>query len=111
MNNHEIGKIKSLALRDFLWVVDPIVAVLLLNVVKFKRAPIICYHFHFQSTYDELKFYPGDNLNIIIGPNGTGKSTIVAAIILGCGGEPVLLSRSKDVRPGVSSSSFLWNWI
>lgn len=48
-------------------------------------------------TYDELKFYPGDHLNIITGPNGTGKSSIVAAIILGCGGEPALLSRSKTV--------------
>lgn len=49
------------------------------------------------STYDELSFYPGDNLNIIIGPNGTGKSTIVAGIIIACGGDPALLSRSKNV--------------
>lgn len=48
-------------------------------------------------TYDELSYYPGDNLNIIIGPNGTGKSTIVAGIIIACGGEPALLSRSKNV--------------
>jgi structural maintenance of chromosomes protein 5 len=48
-------------------------------------------------TYDELRYVPGKNLNIIIGPNGTGKSTIVAGIILGCGGKPALLSRSKDV--------------
>ncbi|CRK96211.1 CLUMA_CG009639, isoform A [Clunio marinus] len=72
MNTNEIGKIKSLALRDFL-------------------------------TYDELKFFPGENLNIIIGPNGTGKSTIVAGIILGCGGKPALLSRSKDISDYVKN--------
>lgn len=48
-------------------------------------------------TYDSLKYYPGDYLNVIIGANGTGKSTIVAGIILGCGGSQKLLSRSKDV--------------
>lgn len=34
-------------------------------------------------------------MNIIIGPNGTGKSTLVAAIVLGMGGKPELLSRSS----------------
>lgn len=47
------------------------------------------------STYDEVIFFPGENLNIIIGPNGTGKSTLVAAIVLGMGGKPELLSRSS----------------
>lgn len=51
----------------------------------------------FFRTYDELRYIPGNGLNIIIGPNGTGKSTIVAGIILACGGKPALLSRSKDV--------------
>lgn len=49
-----------------------------------------------------MKYEPGDYLNIIIGPNGTGKSTIVAGIILGCGGDPVLLSRSKSVSIDLS---------
>lgn len=26
-------------------------------------------------TYDDCEFYPGPHLNIVIGPNGTGKST------------------------------------
>lgn len=51
----------------------------------------------YSRTYDCLKYYPGDYLNVIIGANGTGKSTIVAGIILGCGGSQKLLSRSKDV--------------
>ncbi|CAO1435643.1 unnamed protein product [Diamesa serratosioi] len=66
MNSFEIGKIKSVALKDFI-------------------------------TYDCLKYYPGDYLNVIIGANGTGKSSIVAGIILGCGGSQKLLSRSKDI--------------
>ncbi|CAG9801367.1 unnamed protein product [Chironomus riparius] len=54
-------------------------------------------------TYDELKFNPGSHLNIIIGPNGTGKSSIVAAIILGCGGKPSIMSRAKDVSDYVKN--------
>ncbi|ERL93414.1 hypothetical protein D910_10706 [Dendroctonus ponderosae] len=41
--------------------------------------------------------HSGPNLNMIIGPNGTGKSTIVAAIILGLGGQPKTVGRgTKD---------------
>ncbi|XP_063706320.1 structural maintenance of chromosomes protein 5 [Culicoides brevitarsis] len=46
-------------------------------------------------TYDEVMFLPGEYLNIIIGPNGTGKSTLVSAIVLGMGGRPEILSRSS----------------
>lgn len=48
-------------------------------------------------TYDVAIFYPDEHLNIIIGPNGTGKSTIVAAVVLGMGGHCKLLSRSSSV--------------
>ena len=34
----------------------------------------------------------------MIGPNGTGKSTILCAICLGLGGEPPLLGRADDAR-------------
>jgi structural maintenance of chromosomes protein 5 len=36
-------------------------------------------------TYTEAEFMPGPKLNMIIGPNGTGKSTLVCAICLGLG--------------------------
>lgn len=36
-------------------------------------------------TYTEAQFMPGPKLNMIIGPNGTGKSTLVCAICLGLG--------------------------
>ena len=48
-------------------------------------------------TYDDCEFYPGENLNVVLGPNGTGKSSIVCAICLGLGGSPSLLGRAKEV--------------
>ena len=40
--------------------------------------------------------YP--RLNVVVGPNGTGKSTILCAICLGLGGQPPLLGRADDAR-------------
>ena len=34
-------------------------------------------------TYDYVQFRPGPYLNMIFGPNGTGKSSIACAIALG----------------------------
>lgn len=48
-------------------------------------------------TYDAVEFYPGPHLNMIIGPNGTGKSTVVCAIALGLGWKPNVLGRARDV--------------
>lgn len=48
-------------------------------------------------TYDAVEFFPGPYLNMIIGPNGTGKSTVVCAIALGLGWKPSVLGRAKDV--------------
>jgi len=39
-------------------------------------------------TYDLVEFHPGPHLNMILGPNGTGKSTIAAAIAIGLGFPP-----------------------
>lgn len=36
-------------------------------------------------TYTSAEFFPGPSLNMVIGPNGTGKSTLVCAICLGMG--------------------------
>lgn len=36
-------------------------------------------------TYTAVEFSPGPSLNMVIGPNGTGKSTLVCAICLGLG--------------------------
>ncbi|ODQ77885.1 hypothetical protein BABINDRAFT_163260 [Babjeviella inositovora NRRL Y-12698] len=48
-------------------------------------------------TYSIAEFHLGPTLNMIIGPNGTGKSTLVSAICLGLGGNERLISR-KDMK-------------
>ncbi|KNC24700.1 hypothetical protein FF38_10971 [Lucilia cuprina] len=48
-------------------------------------------------TYSKCVFNPSEYLNVIIGPNGTGKSTLVSAIVLSLGGEPILLARSNSI--------------
>ncbi|KAF7654320.1 hypothetical protein LDENG_00071570, partial [Lucifuga dentata] len=47
--------------------------------------------------YDYSVVYPGPNLNMIIGANGTGKSSIVCAICLGLAGKTTVLSRGDKV--------------
>jgi hypothetical protein len=39
-------------------------------------------------TYHNVEFSPGPHLNLVIGPNGTGKSSIVCGIALGLGFPP-----------------------
>ncbi|ALC44295.1 Smc5 [Drosophila busckii] len=55
-------------------------------------------------SYNEITFYPREYLNVLTGPNGTGKSTIVSAIILGLGGEPQLLDRSSSISDYIKSN-------
>eukprot|EP00051_Salpingoeca_urceolata_P001875 m.44782 g.44782 ORF g.44782 m.44782 type:complete len:1069 (+) comp11735_c0_seq1:335-3541(+) len=56
-------------------------------------------------TYTDVEVYPGPNLNVVIGPNGTGKSTLVCAICLGLAGSTTLLGRQKKVGDFVRSGS------
>jgi len=46
-------------------------------------------------TYDFVEFRPGPHLNMVIGPNGTGKSSIACAICLGLNFPPSVSVR-KD---------------
>ncbi|KAM6301615.1 structural maintenance of chromosomes protein 5 [Podargus strigoides] len=48
-------------------------------------------------TYDVCEVCPGPNLNLIVGANGTGKSSIVCAICLGLGGKPSFIGRADKV--------------
>lgn len=48
-------------------------------------------------TYDEVELYPGPHMNMVMGPNGTGKSSMVAAMAIGLGWHPTVLGRSKEV--------------
>eukprot|EP01018_Ginkgo_biloba_P038498 Gb_33241 [translate_table: standard] len=52
---------------------------------------------HNFMTYSHLKSKPGSRLNLVIGPNGTGKSSLVCAIAIGLAGEPQLLGRASSI--------------
>ena len=43
-------------------------------------------------TYDYVQFHCGAHLNMILGPNGTGKSSIACAIALGLNFPPSVRS-------------------
>lgn len=47
-------------------------------------------------TYEKAEFFPGPNLNMVIGPNGTGKSSLVCAICLGLGYPASVLGRATS---------------
>jgi hypothetical protein len=49
---------------------------------------IVRVQLHNFLTYDHVEFRPGPHLNMIIGPNGTGKSSIACAIALGLNWPP-----------------------
>lgn len=49
-------------------------------------------------TYEKAEFFPGPNLNMVIGPNGTGKSSLVCAICLGLGYSPKILGRATAIK-------------
>ncbi|KAJ7548526.1 hypothetical protein O6H91_07G015000 [Diphasiastrum complanatum] len=52
---------------------------------------------HNFMTYAHIKSQPAPRLNLVIGPNGTGKSSLVCAIGLGLAGEPQLLGRAGSI--------------
>lgn len=49
-------------------------------------------------TYDYTEVSPGPNLNMIVGANGTGKSSIVCAICLVLAGKTAVLGRGDKVN-------------
>ncbi|KAL6410408.1 Structural maintenance of chromosomes protein 5 [Ilyonectria robusta] len=49
-------------------------------------------------TYEKAEFFPGPHLNMVVGPNGTGKSSLVCAICLGLGYSPKHLGRAGSVK-------------
>ncbi|KAF7364507.1 Structural maintenance of chromosomes protein 5 [Mycena venus] len=51
-------------------------------------------------TYDFVEFRPGPYLNMILGPNGTGKSSIACAICIGLNWPPKILGRATELPAG-----------
>lgn len=58
------------------------------GVEKHRRGSIVRVKLTNFVTYTSAEFFPGPSLNMVIGPNGTGKSTLVCAICLGLGWGP-----------------------
>ncbi|CAG8961026.1 hypothetical protein HYFRA_00002566 [Hymenoscyphus fraxineus] len=56
-------------------------------------------------TYEDAEFFPGPSLNMVIGPNGTGKSSLVCAICLGLGWGPGTLARAGKIGEFVKHGS------
>lgn len=56
-------------------------------------------------TYTAAEFHLGPSLNMVIGPNGTGKSTLVCAICLGLGWSSEHLGRAKELSQFVKNGS------
>ena len=52
-------------------------------------------------TYDWVEFRPGPYLNMILGPNGTGKSSIACAICLGLNWPPSVRKLSAIKVPSM----------
>lgn len=47
-----------------------------------------------------MEVHPKPNLNVIIGPNGTGKSTIMCGLALALCQKPAVTGRGKEVTGG-----------
>lgn len=75
---------------------------------KFKPGSVVRVLVNDFCAYTKAEFFPGPYLNMVIGPNGTGKSTLVNAICLGLGYSPKLLNRadvvSEFVKHGKSTA-------
>ncbi|KJH49753.1 RecF/RecN/SMC protein [Dictyocaulus viviparus] len=54
--------------------------------------------YHNFLTYDDVECKPGPNLNVFIGTNGAGKSTVICGICLAVGGSPKVLGRSERME-------------
>eukprot|EP01036_Dinobryon_divergens_P026564 gene26564-35232_t len=68
-----------------------------LQMKGFRRGSILRIHMKNFLTNDDCEVFPGPKLNIVIGPNGTGKSTLTHAICLACCGSTGDVGRSNDL--------------
>lgn len=62
------------------------------------KGQIIKVKMHNFMTYTDAVIEPGPRLNLVLGPNGTGKSSLVNALCIGLGGKPNLLGRADHVQ-------------
>ncbi|KZT37531.1 P-loop containing nucleoside triphosphate hydrolase protein [Sistotremastrum suecicum HHB10207 ss-3] len=67
------------------------------DVDGFVAGSIVRMKLHNFVTYDDVEFRPGPHLNMILGPNGTGKSSLACALCIGLGHSPSLLGRASEL--------------
>lgn len=60
----------------------------LLKKKGYRNGSVLRVRMHNFLTFDDCEVFPGPRLNVILGPNGTGKSTVTHAICLACCGSP-----------------------
>lgn len=76
---------------------------------KFQKGAIRKMVFHNFMTYAHAEFEPGPRLNVVMAPNGCGKSTIVAGLCLALSGDMRIMNRAVELKdyvrrvPGVDS--------
>ncbi|KAJ1462843.1 P-loop containing nucleoside triphosphate hydrolase protein [Pelagophyceae sp. CCMP2097] len=68
-----------------------------MSVSEYGFGSIVRIKLHNFLTYSEVEFRPGPRLNVVMGPNGTGKSSIVCAIAIGLGASVKVLGRADLV--------------
>ncbi|KAL0040483.1 hypothetical protein WJX77_008439 [Trebouxia sp. C0004] len=62
------------------------------------KGSVIRVELHNFMTYKDAILEPGPRLNLVLGPNGTGKSSFVCALCLGLAGGTTLLARADNVK-------------
>ncbi|KAA6420293.1 MAG: structural maintenance of chromosomes 5 [Trebouxia sp. A1-2] len=62
------------------------------------KGSVIRVELHNFMTYKDAVLEPGPRLNLVLGPNGTGKSSFVCALCLGLAGGTTLLARADNVK-------------
>lgn len=67
------------------------------RLLEYRKGSISSIRLRNFLTYYDVQINPGPDLNLVMGPNGTGKSSILCAICLGLGGKP-----SKYFIPSIS---------
>ncbi|KAL4856314.1 Structural maintenance of chromosomes protein 5 [Chlorella vulgaris] len=75
------------------------------KVERYPRGAILRVEMQNFMTYRRATIEPGPKLNLVLGPNGTGKSTLVCAICVCLAGKASLLGRAEDVSGFVRRGS------
>jgi structural maintenance of chromosomes protein 5 len=73
------------------------------NLIKkkgYRNGSVLRVRMHNFLTFDDCEVFPGPRLNVILGPNGTGKSTVTHAICLACCGSPATVGKIHDFLMG-----------